>query len=147
MTTCNFVSTSCHRSPAPNSSQPDRLPSSASATVCAAGDYTCLTAASLSTLKKLTYTVRVERRIRFGNMFLNNLPARTANSRPRCSIPFSLMDIGTEELGHLEIVGALARLHVKPMKFDRDAAETASGPRGRIESRQRLGSATPPCKL
>ena len=34
-----------------------------------------------------------------------------------------LMDIGTEELSHLEIVGALARLHLKPMKFDRDSAE------------------------
>ena len=33
------------------------------------------------------------------------------------------MDIGTEELSHLEIVGALARLHLKPLKFDRDAAE------------------------
>jgi len=34
-----------------------------------------------------------------------------------------LMDIGTEELSHLEIVGALARLHLKPMKFDRESAE------------------------
>lgn len=34
-----------------------------------------------------------------------------------------LMDIGTEELSHLEIVGALARLHLKPVKFDRDYAE------------------------
>lgn len=34
-----------------------------------------------------------------------------------------LMDIGTEELSHLEIVGSLARLHLKPLKFDRDAAE------------------------
>ena len=33
------------------------------------------------------------------------------------------MDIGTEELSHLEIVGALARLHLKPMKKDREAAE------------------------
>ena len=33
------------------------------------------------------------------------------------------MDIGTEELSHLEVVGALARLHLKPTKFDRDAAE------------------------
>jgi Mn-containing catalase len=33
------------------------------------------------------------------------------------------MDIGTEELSHLEIVGSLARLHLKPMKFARDAAE------------------------
>jgi Mn-containing catalase len=34
-----------------------------------------------------------------------------------------LMDIGTEELSHLEIVGALARLHLKPLKFDREYAE------------------------
>jgi hypothetical protein len=34
-----------------------------------------------------------------------------------------LMDIGTEELSHLEIVGALARLHLKPLKFDRQYAE------------------------
>ena len=33
------------------------------------------------------------------------------------------MDIGTEELSHLEVVGCLARLHLKPMKFDREAAE------------------------
>ena len=34
-----------------------------------------------------------------------------------------LMDIGTEELSHLEIVGCLARMHLKPSKFDRLAAE------------------------
>jgi Mn-containing catalase len=34
-----------------------------------------------------------------------------------------LMDIGTEELSHLEVVGALARLHLKPMKFKREEAE------------------------
>ncbi len=33
------------------------------------------------------------------------------------------MDIGTEELSHLEIVGTLARMHLKPMKTDADAAE------------------------
>lgn len=33
------------------------------------------------------------------------------------------MDIGTEELSHLEIVGTLARMHLKPMKASRDAAE------------------------
>ena len=33
------------------------------------------------------------------------------------------MDIGTEELSHLEIVGCLARMHLKPSKFDRRAAE------------------------
>ena len=34
-----------------------------------------------------------------------------------------LMDIGTEELSHLEIVGTLARLHLKPMKSVREEAE------------------------
>ena len=34
------------------------------------------------------------------------------------------MDIGTEELSHLEIVGTLALMHLKPSKFDRQAAET-----------------------
>jgi Mn-containing catalase len=34
-----------------------------------------------------------------------------------------LMDIGTEELSHLEIVGTLARMHLKPMKTMRSAAE------------------------
>ncbi len=33
------------------------------------------------------------------------------------------MDIGTEELSHLEIVGCLARMHLAPMKYKRDAAE------------------------
>ena len=35
-----------------------------------------------------------------------------------------LMDIGTEELSHLEVVGALIRMHLKPMKTNREAAET-----------------------
>src|SRR6201987_5668012 len=34
-----------------------------------------------------------------------------------------LMDIGTEELSHLEVVGTLARMHLKPMKKDGDAGE------------------------
>ena len=34
-----------------------------------------------------------------------------------------LMDIGTEELSHLEVVGALIRMHLKPMKQEREAAE------------------------
>jgi Mn-containing catalase len=33
------------------------------------------------------------------------------------------MDIGTEELSHLEVVGTVARLHLKPMKKDREAGE------------------------
>jgi len=34
-----------------------------------------------------------------------------------------LMDIGTEELSHLEVIGTLARMHLKPTKKDRDTAE------------------------
>ena len=34
-----------------------------------------------------------------------------------------LMDIGTEELSHLEIVGCLARMHLKPLKSVREEAE------------------------
>ena len=34
-----------------------------------------------------------------------------------------LRDIGTEELSHPEIVGTLARLHLKPMKKSREAAD------------------------
>jgi manganese catalase len=34
-----------------------------------------------------------------------------------------LMDIGTEELSHLEIVGTLARLHLKPLRSVREEAE------------------------
>jgi Mn-containing catalase len=32
------------------------------------------------------------------------------------------MDIGTEELSHLEVVGTLARMHLKPLKARRSAA-------------------------
>jgi Mn-containing catalase len=35
-----------------------------------------------------------------------------------------LMDIGTEELSHLEIIGTLAKMHLRPLKTDREAAET-----------------------
>jgi Mn-containing catalase len=34
-----------------------------------------------------------------------------------------LMDIGTEELSHLEIVGTLAPMHLKPMKKSRESAK------------------------
>ena len=33
------------------------------------------------------------------------------------------MDIATEELSHLEVVGALIRMHLKPLKTNREAAE------------------------
>lgn len=87
-------------------------------------------------VKKLMYTVRVDSPDpRFGNMLLEQFGG--ANGELAAAMQYSiqglncddperkdlLMDIGTEELSHLEIVGALARLHLKPMKFDRDAAE------------------------
>src|SRR4030081_2353527 len=87
-------------------------------------------------VKKLMFTVRVdEPDARFGNMLLEQFGG--ANGKLAAAMQYSiqglncedpdrkdlLMDIGTEELSHLEIVGGLARLHLKPMKFDREAAE------------------------
>jgi Mn-containing catalase len=87
-------------------------------------------------VKKLMYTVRVdEPDPAFGNMLLEQFGG--ANGELAAAMQYSiqglncedlarkdlLMDIGTEELSHLEIVGALARLHLKPMKFNRAAAE------------------------
>ena len=87
-------------------------------------------------VKKLMYTVRVDSPDpSFGNMLLEQFGG--ANGELAAAMQYSiqglncddmerkdlLMDIGTEELSHLEIVGALARLHLKAMKFDRDAAE------------------------
>jgi Mn-containing catalase len=87
-------------------------------------------------VKKLMYTVRVDAADpKFGNMLLEQFGG--ANGELAAAMQYSiqglncedparkdlLMDIGTEELSHLEIVGALARLHLKPMKFDREHAE------------------------
>jgi Mn-containing catalase len=87
-------------------------------------------------VKKLMYTVRVdEPDPKFGNMLLEQFGG--ANGELAAAMQYSvqglncedperkdlLMDIGTEELSHLEIVGALARLHLKPLKFDREYAE------------------------
>jgi Mn-containing catalase len=87
-------------------------------------------------VKKLMYTVRVdEPDPRFGNMLLEQFGG--ANGELAAAMQYSiqglncedperkdlLMDIGTEELSHLEVVGTLARLHLKPTKFDREKAE------------------------
>ena len=87
-------------------------------------------------VKKLMYTVRVdEPDPRFGNMLLEQFGG--ANGELAAAMQYSiqglncddaarkdlLMDIGTEELSHLEIVGTLARLHLKPMKSVREEAE------------------------
>jgi Mn-containing catalase len=87
-------------------------------------------------VKKLMFTVRVnEPDPCFGNMLLEQFGG--ANGELAAAMQYSiqglncedpdrkdlLMDIGTEELSHLEVVGCLARLHLKPSKFDREAAE------------------------
>jgi Mn-containing catalase len=87
-------------------------------------------------VKKLMYTVRVdEPDPRFGNMLLEQFGG--ANGELAAAMQYSvqgincedparkdlLMDIGTEELSHLEIVGCLARMHLKPLKSVREEAE------------------------
>jgi Mn-containing catalase len=87
-------------------------------------------------VKKLMFTVRVgQPDPRFGNMLLEQFGG--ANGELAAAMQYSiqgincenmackdlLMDIGTEELSHLEIIGTLARMHLKPMKKSADAAE------------------------
>src|SRR5580693_7539059 len=87
-------------------------------------------------IKKLMYTVKVgSPDPQFGNMLLEQFGG--ANGELAAAMQYSiqglncddpdrkdmLMDIGTEELSHLEIVGTLARMHLKPMKKNRDSAE------------------------
>lgn len=87
-------------------------------------------------IKTLMYTVRVGTPDpAFGNMLLEQFGG--ANGELAAALQYSiqglncedparkdmLMDIGTEELSHLEIVGTLARMHLKPMKTSREAAE------------------------
>lgn len=88
-------------------------------------------------VKKLMYTVDVGTPDpRFGNMLLEQFGG--ANGELAAAMQYSiqgfncdnpglkdlLMDIGTEELSHLEVIGALARMHLKPMKSDSTAAES-----------------------
>jgi len=87
-------------------------------------------------VKKLMYTVEIgEPDPRFGRMLLEQFGG--ANGELAAAMQYSiqgfnceddarkdlLMDIGTGELSHLEIVGALIRMHLKPMKESREAAE------------------------
>src|SRR4029453_11455445 len=88
-------------------------------------------------IKKLMFTVNVGTPDpRFGNMLLEQFGG--ANGELAAAMQYSiqglncenpackdlLMDIGTEELSHLEVVGTLARMHLRPMKAkDIDAAE------------------------
>jgi Mn-containing catalase len=87
-------------------------------------------------IKKLMYTVRVDTPDpAFGKMLLEQFGG--ANGELAAAMQYSiqglncedparkdlLMDIGTEELSHLEVVGTLARMHLRPMKRERSAAE------------------------
>jgi Mn-containing catalase len=83
------------------------------------------------------YTVNIgEPDVRFGNMLLEQFGG--ANGELAAAMQYTiqgwnciddlgrrdlLLDIGTEELSHLEVVGALIRMHLKPLKTNREAAE------------------------
>src|SRR6202789_3960031 len=88
-------------------------------------------------VKKLMYTVNIgEPDVRFGNMLLEQFGG--ANGELAAAMQYTiqgwnctedlgrrdlLLDIGTEELSHLEVVGALIRMHLKPLKTQTEAAE------------------------
>jgi Mn-containing catalase len=88
-------------------------------------------------VKKLMYTVNIgEPDARFGNMLLEQFGG--ANGELAAAMQYTiqgwncvddlgrrdlLLDIGTEELSHLEVVGALIRMHLKPLKTNREAGE------------------------
>ncbi len=87
-------------------------------------------------IKKLMYTVDVGTPDpRFGRMLLEQFGG--ANGELAAAMQYTiqgyncedaarkdlLMDIGTEELSHLEVIGALTRMHLMPSKTDRDAAD------------------------
>ncbi len=87
-------------------------------------------------VKKLMYTVNVgEPDPHFGNMLLEQFGG--ANGELAAAMQYTVqglncedpkrkdlfMDIGTEEISHLEVIGTLARMHLKPLKTKRNAAE------------------------
>ena len=87
-------------------------------------------------VKKLMYTVHVGTpEPRFGRMLLEQFGG--ANGELAAAMQYTvqglncedpgrkdlLMDIGTEEISHLEVIGTLARMHLKPTKTNRSAAE------------------------
>lgn len=88
-------------------------------------------------VKKLMYTVKIGTPdVRFGNMLLEQFGG--ANGELAAAMQYTiqgwncvddiarrdlLLDIGTEELSHLEVVGALIRMHLKPLKTASEAAE------------------------
>jgi Mn-containing catalase len=91
-------------------------------------------------VKKLMYTVHIgEPDVKFGNMLLEQFGG--ANGELAAAMQYTiqgwncvddlarrdlLLDIGTEELSHLEVVGALIRMHLKPLKEKSEAAAGAA---------------------
>jgi len=87
-------------------------------------------------VKELMYTVHVDTpNPKFGNMLLEQFGG--PNGELAAAMQYTiqglncedtgrkdmLMDIGTEEISHLEVIGTLARMHLKPTKRERQAAE------------------------
>jgi manganese catalase len=87
-------------------------------------------------IKKLMYSVNVgQADVRFGNILLEQFGG--ANGELAAAMQYTvqgwssddpqrrdlLMDIGTEEISHLEVVGALIRMHLKPMKASKRVEE------------------------
>src|ERR1700750_2451169 len=88
-------------------------------------------------IKKMMYTVKVDTpNVRFGNMLLEQFGG--ANGEVAAAMQYTiqgwncvddigrrdlLLDIGTEELSHLEVVGVLIGMNLAPLKTDREAAE------------------------
>ena len=88
-------------------------------------------------VKKLMYTVNIGTPdVQFGRMLLEQFGG--ANGELAAAMQYTvqawncvddlgrrdlLLDIGTEELSHLEVVGALIRMHLAPLKTAREAAE------------------------
>jgi Mn-containing catalase len=84
-------------------------------------------------VKKLMYTVNIDRPdVLFGRMLLEQFGG--ANGELAAAMQYTiqgwncvddlgrrdlLLDIGTEELSHLEVVGALIRMHLAPLKMRR----------------------------
>src|SRR3954451_12419575 len=88
-------------------------------------------------VKKLMYTVNIGvPDVRFGNMLLEQFGGQNGELAAAMQYTIQgwnclddlgrrdlLLDIGTEELSHLEVMGALIRMHLKPLKTNREAAE------------------------
>jgi Mn-containing catalase len=88
-------------------------------------------------VKKLMYTVNIGTPdVRFGKLLLEQFGG--ANGELAAALQYTiqgwnctddlarrdlLLDIGTEELSHLEVVGALIRMHLKDLKTNREAAD------------------------